>query len=456
MRAAFTRDSLFAAVEPGETEHEYGPLRLLIAGRLHYRAPGGGSDAAVALEAYRRAGLAGLARLEGDFSLLLIDGERRRLVALRDPMGAYPLFWRRTPDGWAIGSSLAGLPGIADAPLDPAWLARRLIRGSASAGGEDSTAFAGLARLPPGRTASFGFGAGYPLLGPAFDWTARIQCEAVGNPASAAADYRARIEAAVGERLDGGVAAHVSGGMDSSAIALLAARAADRVDGLALLFDASETLRQEGDFVELVRDPRLHLHRLRGETDFTGWNAIAPHAEPTPWLFRTGQDLGLIAAAARAGARTILTGEGADEILAVPPLEILDWALRLRLRRAHREASNWALATGTTSWRVLASLGADRLPFRAAPHPPAWIQPDFARTSGWRRAAGREGMAERSRSPGLVLAHLLAQIARMTGDWANEAIAHPQRIHIAHPFRDPRVIAFGAAARLKFGADPVP
>ncbi|MDB5672226.1 MAG: hypothetical protein JWO25_3185, partial [Alphaproteobacteria bacterium] len=42
------------------------------------------------------------------------------------------------------------------------------------------------------------------------------------------------------------------------------------------------------------------------------------------------------------------------------------------------------------------------------------------------------------------------------GDWANEAIAHPQRIHIAHPFRDPRVIAFGAAARLKFGADPVP
>ncbi|HEU4752407.1 MAG TPA: hypothetical protein VFU47_04790, partial [Armatimonadota bacterium] len=51
------------------------------------------NDAALALAAYRCLGIAGLGRLEGDFSLAIWDGERRELIGARDPVGGYPLFW---------------------------------------------------------------------------------------------------------------------------------------------------------------------------------------------------------------------------------------------------------------------------------------------------------------------------------------------------------------------------
>src|SRR5271155_4755141 len=44
-------------------------------------------DAALALAAYRHLGLDGIERLEGDFALVIWDGNRRRLVASREAMG---------------------------------------------------------------------------------------------------------------------------------------------------------------------------------------------------------------------------------------------------------------------------------------------------------------------------------------------------------------------------------
>ena len=75
----------------------------VLMGRLYYRSEllpvlglsGTESDAAVALAAYRRWGRAGLERLEGDFSVVVHDQTSGRLIASRDPMGGYPLFWAR-------------------------------------------------------------------------------------------------------------------------------------------------------------------------------------------------------------------------------------------------------------------------------------------------------------------------------------------------------------------------
>src|SRR5439155_26618440 len=81
-------------------------VRAVLMGRLYYRAElraalgpaateprnrAEESDAALALAVYRQHGLAGLERLEGDFALVVFDEGTRRLVAMRDPMGGYPI-----------------------------------------------------------------------------------------------------------------------------------------------------------------------------------------------------------------------------------------------------------------------------------------------------------------------------------------------------------------------------
>src|SRR5437879_4913149 len=79
-----------------------------LAGRLYYRddiladltalpsqflAECAASDAALALGIYSRFGRDGLARLEGDFAVVVWDAGQRQLIARRDPLGGYPLFW---------------------------------------------------------------------------------------------------------------------------------------------------------------------------------------------------------------------------------------------------------------------------------------------------------------------------------------------------------------------------
>ncbi len=76
---------------------------------------GGGAEddsntaVALALHIYRAQGWQGLARLEGDFSLVIWDAARRWLIGVRDPMGGYPLFWIRQPGFYACATGLRDL-----------------------------------------------------------------------------------------------------------------------------------------------------------------------------------------------------------------------------------------------------------------------------------------------------------------------------------------------------------
>ena len=51
------------------------------------------TDADLVLAAYRRKGRAGIERLEGEYALVVCDGERGKIWAQRDPLGSWPLYW---------------------------------------------------------------------------------------------------------------------------------------------------------------------------------------------------------------------------------------------------------------------------------------------------------------------------------------------------------------------------
>ena len=67
------------------------------------------SDAVLALATYRQLGRRGLETIEGEFALVIWDGERKRLFAQRDPMGCWPLFWAAPHSAVALSTSLGTL-----------------------------------------------------------------------------------------------------------------------------------------------------------------------------------------------------------------------------------------------------------------------------------------------------------------------------------------------------------
>src|SRR5882672_10159775 len=102
------------------TQAAIADLHAVLMGRLYYREElcaglnlawdaNSDSDAALALAVYRKRGLEGLERLEGDFALAIWDESAQRLLAMRDPMGGYPIFHSAPRGAVAAGTSMEPL-----------------------------------------------------------------------------------------------------------------------------------------------------------------------------------------------------------------------------------------------------------------------------------------------------------------------------------------------------------
>lgn len=455
-----------SAILTGERQED--GLMLLFSGRLHYRSdlarltqqPSGASDGSLVIAAYRRFAGEGFARLEGDFALVLLDNTRRCIFALRDPMGAVPLFWRRGRDTFMIADALASLEA-GGMQVAPSYIADILLMASPNPDDLATSPHQGIERIRPGCLAEFDFSGTLRATRDIAQWPARIR--AVQRPD--AESFRAVLEAAVEERAVGRLAAHVSGGMDSTAVAMIAALPRRPVLGLSLVYDRIGELKSEQVYIDAIRRDGLSLARIAADEllDFGAFGAVAPHEEPSPWLFRAGQDIAMIEAAKEAGCTTILTGIGADETLAVVPIEIADHLRRGRLRQAHAIASAWAGAHGTAAWRFIQTFGLDPL---LAPmsgwfamrqrrwQPAPWLDRDFVRAVDWPGRAREHAGRFHGEAASRLEAQLIANIRNSSGDWPGVALARPMGLELAHPFRDPRVLALGAAARLAMAPDP--
>jgi asparagine synthase (glutamine-hydrolysing) len=117
-----------------------GPVTLVLLGRIYYQPQ---SDAAFAAQLYEQGGLAALEQLDGDFVLVAHDARAHRLVALRSPAGAYPLFWLQSGETFAIAPSIRPLlEHLAELRIDEEYVADYLAYPIAS-----------LMELPSERTA---------------------------------------------------------------------------------------------------------------------------------------------------------------------------------------------------------------------------------------------------------------------------------------------------------------
>lgn len=278
------------------------------------------SDSALLLAAWERWQEACLDRLVGDFAFALWDSERRALFLARDFAGSRPLHFHVSPRFFAFSSMPAGLhalPEIERAP-DLDFAARAIAAGIPPHSG---SWFAGVERVRPGHLLTFGAGGASQRRW----WKPPLATVRLGSGSEYAEALRAHLDESVRTRLRGQdhVAAHLSGGLDSSAVATSAARLL-APDGRVTAFTAvprpgycesrSPALLDEGplasaiaalwpnmEHVKLPAAGPLPLDRLDEYADLFG--QPFPNLCNAPWMTAIGD-----AARAR-GLRVLLTGQ---------------------------------------------------------------------------------------------------------------------------------------------------
>lgn len=274
------------------------------------------SDTEVVLRTWLVWGASGLARLNGPFAFAIYDTQTRRCLLARDRFGKRPLYFARHDGGLAFASeakAFAALPGFGF-ELDPAAVAGAFAQWTAL---PHQSAFLGVEQLPLGGLLEVG--QDLWRSGVFATWPPEpLDAHHPATPAEAAVMLRGTLRQSVELRLrsDVEVGLYLSGGLDSTITGALASEVSGRVPRtFSVAFEDPEL--DESRYQALAS---RHLGSRHTTLTVTGrdiaeaFPAAVLHAEAP--VFRTALvPMYLLSDAVRqAGIKTILSGEGADEI----------------------------------------------------------------------------------------------------------------------------------------------
>ena len=287
------------------------------------------SDTEILVHAWEEWGEDSLTELRGMFALALLDLRQRYATApilflARDPLGIKPLYYTQTPDGFAFASEVRALLASGAVPkrLSQDAVTAYLLFGSVS---EPVTLVEGVFSLPPGhrmllhvperrRT---------PRARPWWDPTISPAARDMHRPrdlSSAAKKLRPLLEDAVRKHLiaDVPVGLFLSSGLDSGAIAGLAAQARHGIESFTLTFPG--TAFDEAELAALAAKRFKTKHTevpLSGESILSRLDeALAALDQPT----MNGINTYFVSwAAKQIGLKVALSGLGGDELFAGYP-----------------------------------------------------------------------------------------------------------------------------------------
>jgi asparagine synthase (glutamine-hydrolysing) len=279
------------------------------------------SDTEVLLRAYLRFGDQFLSRIDGMFSLAIWDSRTRCLLLARDRFGKKPLYWWKGADGTLVfGSEVKSLlqHPLVPRALDPAALRRYLAFEYVPT---PDCIFQGVHKLPEGHALTLSDGRltewPYYVL-PSGHGRVGLETLVGVGVEEAAQTLRTELERAVERRLvsDVPLGIFLSGGIDSTAVTALAARATGKVKTFSIAF--SEGSFDESGFARLAAQ-RLgtdhHEERLSPSAALELVPKLAeqldePFADPSylpTWL---------LSRFTRRHVTVALGGDGADELFA--------------------------------------------------------------------------------------------------------------------------------------------
>jgi asparagine synthase (glutamine-hydrolysing) len=272
------------------------------------------SDTEVLLAAWEAFGPEALHRLNGMWAFGLLDLRGARLILSRDRFGEKPLYYRHDQTSFAFSSELAALTATdPHRRVDEKALSSFLIGGVVEEG--ERTFFEGISRVPPGGTLVFGIAKRDIAVSRWYSLPDGSGDETTAEEFRALLDDSVRIR----RRSDVPVGTCLSGGLDSSAITALSSRqlgGADYHAFSAIYGDAG--FSEEAYVKEAVAATGVIDHVITPDGASLGRDLVdfvRAQGEPVPSLGVYTQYC-VARAAAQAGVKVLLDGQGADELLA--------------------------------------------------------------------------------------------------------------------------------------------
>lgn len=298
--------------------------RATLSGRLEIDRDRAPADIDLIAAAYARWGDACPRHLLGDFAFCVWDRDRRQLLAARDHFGIKPLYLARRGNTVVVSDVLRSVqrhPAVSGR-LDDQAIGDFLLFGLGM--DPQRTSFADIGRVPPGHVA----------ICPAAAQTHRLQRywsfepgenEARLNECDVIDRFAELFRNAVADRVRGGpVGIFMSGGLDSSSIAAIAADVLGATASSALraftgVYDAVEDEeRYYSSIVAATLNIRIDYTSLDAYTLFQRWDGGEAPPEPSSEPL-TAITADLLDRAAL-HAPVVLTGDGGDPLQLPSPL----------------------------------------------------------------------------------------------------------------------------------------
>ncbi|MFO0589471.1 MAG: asparagine synthase-related protein [Polyangiaceae bacterium] len=286
------------------------------------------ADVELVAAAYARFGDRFAQQLLGDFAVIVWDARRREMLCAKDPLASRSLYVRATKEAIRCASEPLALfaKGFAEADARPRprfdSMARLLVEQHVE---ERATMLEDVETIPAGGTRIFGADGRSRSIAPA--WPRGVAPSRLRTAAEHEEALRAALIEAVRVRMraKGRVAIHVSGGLDSSSVAALAAEIArGRGEAPPLLVrcvfpglscDESEMSQAVADHVGL---PIESVTMPGDPADFAPAPSRGrPYEHPISMML-----VRLMTRTNELGARVTLTGAGSDQFLFPTGLEM--------------------------------------------------------------------------------------------------------------------------------------
>ena len=375
--------------------YNFADLRGELAARGHaFRSH---SDTEVILAAYREWGTDCLARLNGMFAFALYDGRKRQLFLARDRAGEKPLFYALAGGALRFASELKGLMADPAFPrrVDLEALDCYLFRGFVS---RDLCLLQGVRKLPPAHALVFDLASGQSRLWrywklPELEAPAGAQPE---NEAALLEELESLLEDAVRRQLlvaDVPVGVLLSGGVDSSLVTAMAARASSTVKTFTIRFPGYGQY-DETEHARLIARcfGTEHVELVAPESSASLLTVLARQFDE-PIVDSSMIPTYLVSQLVRGHCTVALGGDGGDELFGgYPHHSRMLWmqqklhAVPLNLRRFVGTAAEALLPIGFKGRRWLVNAGVD---WRTGLPPPVNACFD---SGGRRRLMARHGI----------------------------------------------------------------
>lgn len=304
------------------------------------RADSNLSDTELVRHACEKWGNLFLSHLDGDFSFVLYDFEKKYYFCARDPLGIKALYFTKIEDGYKFSSDIDDLLTFPNVQKKPNLKSMRTMLYKGTVDYTD-TMYEGIYRLPPGHFMTIKDGKEQIER---YWYPEKIKIDYSLTEDEAAKKLNELFSKAVDKRVSNleETAFEVSGGLDSSSIVSLLSQNTNpyNIDSFSMDFRGLKC--DEGEYIDSILEkyPLHHQKISAGNLNYQQIYSLEHLYTMSPnWpiTLTFAMSLPMIEKMKKDGKKVIITGQGGDHLFTGTPYVLYDLFRRFKFLALYRE-----------------------------------------------------------------------------------------------------------------------